>query len=82
MLTSFFWAGTILGLTAGLIHAAQILRTQTSLPGGNSPVMAVYRAIWAIVLWTVFGGYLLLMWIVAVILRPALRLLGQRKQAA
>ncbi len=82
MLTPLVWAGTILGLTAGLIHAVQILRTQTSLPGGNSPAMASYRAIWAIVLWTVFGGYLLLMWIVAVILRPVLNFLGQRRQAA
>ena len=82
MLTIFMWAGAVLGFAAGLIHAVQILLTQPSLPGRNSKAMACYRALWAIALWTLFGGYLLLMWIVAVILRPVLGLLARRRRVA
>ena len=72
MVTTILWLGTIAGLVAGLVHAAHILASQSSLPGSNSTLMAVYRAGWAVVLWTLLGSYLLVAWIVGAVLRAVL----------
>ena len=65
MLTTLLWIGTIVGLVAGLVHAVHIISVQTRLPGADAVAMAWWRALWAVVLWTAFGGYLLLMWLLA-----------------
>ena len=73
MLSLVFWAGTLIGAVAGLAHAVQIVTTQSGLPGRNAGSAAVYRAVWAVALWTIAGGYLLMMWLVGLVLRPLIR---------
>ena len=67
-MAQFFWLGTGLGFLAGALHAAHIIGTQSSLPGSDARTLAVYRAIWALVLWTVFGSYLLALWCAGLIM--------------
>ncbi len=64
-----FWLGTALGFAVGAIHAGYIISTQFSLPGPNATALALYRALWALALWTVFGSYLLVLWISGFVLR-------------
>jgi hypothetical protein len=74
MLSLLFWGGTLLGAVCGLVHALHIVQVQSRLPGRNAKPMALYRAAWALVLWTVVGGYLLIMWIAGLVMRPLLGL--------
>ncbi len=81
MFIPIYWAGTVLGFIAGVIHAVDIVRKQASLSGKHSQSIAWYRAAWAVLLWTAFGGYLLLMWIFGLILRPLLGFFWRRRSA-
>ncbi len=65
----FYTLGTLLGLVTGIVHAVHIIATQSSLPGPNASGQAFYRAAWAIVLWTLFGGYLFSMWVIGLLFR-------------
>ena len=60
---SFLLLGTGLGVLCGLFHAGQIYRTRLADAPGQSGSALIY-ALWALVLWTVFGSYLLAFWIV------------------
>lgn len=82
MFTQLLWAGAVLGLAIGIAHAIHIYHTQSVLAGTNSKSMAFYRAAWALGLWTLFGGYLLVMWIAGALLRPLLGMLTKTKQPA
>lgn len=77
MLSLLFWSGTLLGAVCGLVHAAHIVQVQSQLPGRNAKPLAMYRAAWALVLWTLVGGYLLIMWIIGLVLRPLLDLFNR-----
>ena len=81
-MTFLFWLGTVLGFLAGVAHAAYILTTQSSLPEASAGARAVYRAIWAVVLWTLFGGYLLFCWILGLLLKPLVRRASAGNKAA
>ena len=76
---TFFWFATGLGFIAGLAHAVNILATQWRLPGADAKAMAMYRAAWAVVLWTLFGSYLVALWIVGLVLKP---LIGRNRATA
>ena len=82
MFITILWIGTILGVLAGLTHAIDIHRMQTARqePGGTA--MALYRGLWAVVLWTLFGGYLLVLWIIGLVLRPLLGVILRRRRIA
>lgn len=67
-----FWIGSILGLCAGIGHAVYILSSPSGPAGGAASPMAWYRAVWACVLWTVFGAYLSVLWLVGAGLRLVL----------
>lgn len=79
MLGAFFWAATGLGFIAGLAHAMHIVSSQWSLPGLNARPMALYRAAWAVALWTVFGSYLVALWIIGGVLKAVI---GREKVTA
>ena len=68
---SFLWAGSLLGLLLGLCHGVDLWRRQ----GGGR---GVYAALWALVLWTLFGSYVLAFWILGLLLRGLARVLARR----
>ena len=68
MMTYYFWMATALGFAVGTLHACHIFSLQSALPGSDAKASAFHRALWAIVLWTLFGSYLVTLWIVGLVL--------------
>ncbi len=73
------WVGTILGAAVGLAHAIYLWRV--AMQEANSRSTAIYRGVWAIGLWTLFGTYVLVLWIVGVISYGLAGFLRARREA-
>lgn len=73
------WVGTILGAAVGLAHAVYLWRV--SLQEAESRGTAIYRGAWAVGLWTLFGTYVLALWIVGVIAYGVVGFLPARREA-
>ena len=73
------WVGTISGAAIGLAHALYLWRV--SMQEANSRSTAIYRGVWAIGLWTLFGTYVLVLWIVGVIAYGLAGFLRARREA-
>ena len=82
MFMTILWVGTVLGALAGVAHAIDIYRTQRARPAPGGEGMALYRGLWAVVLWTLFGGYFLVLWIIGLVLRPLLVVVLRRRRTA
>lgn len=64
---TFIWFGTAVGFVVGLIHAVHIFREHHAVePYGLAA--AIYRSIWGVILWSLFGAYLLVFWFLGSIL--------------
>ena len=61
-MTAFLWIGTLLGASFGLLHGAWVARQQFAVSGDLT--RALWFALWTLVLWTVFGAYLLAFWLI------------------
>jgi len=61
------WLGTAVGFVAGLIHAVHLVGEHHAT-GSNGLAVTIYRAIWALILWSLFGAYLLALWILGSVL--------------
>ena len=57
--------GTVLGAAIGFAHAAYLWRSAAR--EGDAGVLTLYRGAWAIALWTLFGSYVLLLWLIGAI---------------
>ncbi len=73
----FLFVGTLLGALCGALHAPLVYRNRRR-DERASPARAGYFALWAFALWTLFGAYLLLFWVIGAagmalsrLLRPA-----------
>ena len=71
MIIVIFWLGTALGFAVGLLHAIQIVATGSKDTSPDRRFARLYGAFWAIGLWTLFGAYLLILWLLAFVLRLA-----------
>ena len=68
--------GSLLGLLAGLAHAAYVYRVVASegdTRSSSQPGTALYYALWTVSLWVLFGSYLLLLWLLGGLLYLAAR---------
>ena len=72
------WVGTLFGAAIGLAHAIYLWRV--SLQEADSRGTAFYRGVWAIGLWTIFGTYVLVLWILGVIAYGLAGLLPSRRE--
>lgn len=62
---AYLWVGTLVGALLGLAHAAYLW---THREGRNrAGARALYRGVWAVALWTLFGTYVLSLWILGAI---------------
>ncbi|HSM05337.1 MAG TPA: hypothetical protein VK858_12030 [Longimicrobiales bacterium] len=73
--------GTAIGFLLGLVHARGVYLGRVRDAGATPPsagarLRAAYAALWAIALWTLFGTYVLVLWLVAVPIWAAARALG------
>lgn len=63
----FVWMGFALGALAGMLHGWTLFQRQmrrAAKSGARSgKLKAAYNAIWSLVLWTLFGPYVLGVWL-------------------
>lgn len=69
-MASVLWAGTLVGTLLGFIHAVYVYRlVAAEAPAGAAANhgKAGYYALWTLGLWIVFGTYVLVLWVIAVV---------------
>lgn len=73
-MSSLLVAGILFGAIVGILHAIQIIVARASGPG--SMAKAMWHAIWFFALWTVFGPYVLAIWLIGAVLLALSRLVS------
>ena len=71
--------GVIAAVVIGILHSAYIFRHVLGDARGHGPsfrngLRALYYALWTMLLWAVFGSYVLFMWIISVVVYGIARL--------
>ena len=69
------WAGSILGVILGLAHGAYVFGKISRPIAGTSPpdyLRGLYYAAWVVLLWIVFGAYVLVLWLAGALVYAAL----------
>lgn len=80
-MAEFLLAGAFVGAIVGLLHAVHVFGERMSRgPGGT--VAAAWFAFWAFALWTIFGAYVLALWLLGLVCMTLLRLMPPRKAGA
>ena len=81
----FLWIGCACGATLGLLHALYLYRqiaARNSTDGATGiNRRGLYYGTWTLVLWTIFGSYVLAFWLIGAI-ATALIGLKSRKSSA
>lgn len=63
-------SGTIVGLIAGLVHAVYVYQRMKPVPGSTdlpNRSRGLYFAVWTLLLWLLFGSYILVLWIIGTV---------------
>ena len=81
----FLWTGSAFGAVLGVLHGAYLYReiAERAPAAGAKGVNArgLYYAVWAFALWTLFGSYILALWLVGSIGSSLVRLIPRRSAA-
>ena len=81
-MTLFLWVGSALGATLGVLHALflyrQIAARYSTAGSTGVNLRALYYGIWTFALWTIFGSYVLAIWLLGGIASTVLRLIPRR----
>lgn len=79
----FFWIGSAVGAVLGLLHGIYLYRQQTARASArsiaDSRAAGLYYGVWAFLLWTLFGSYVLAFWIVGVVAYSIAQLAPSRR---
>jgi hypothetical protein len=82
----FLWLGSTLGALLGLTHGVYLYRRIAARePGGDGPggrLQGLYYAFWALLLWTLFGSYVLAFWVLGLLAYPLVRMIRGARAAA
>ena len=82
---NFLLIGTALGALLGLLHGVYLFRRIAARrPTGGIPngkTQGLYYALWAFVLWILFGSYVLAFWILGLLAYPIVRLVQRHRVA-
>ena len=78
-MSTFLWIGTGLGAFFGFLHGAYLYRQQIAVRGR---LTGLYYGIWAFALWTLFGAYVLVFWILGFIGYSIVRLAPRGRWSA
>ncbi len=82
---NFLLIGSALGALLGLLHGVYLFRLiavrapADGIPGGK--VQGLYYALWAFILWILFGSYVLAFWIFGLLAYPIVRLVQRQRVA-
>ncbi len=82
----FLWIGSALGAVLGVLHGVHLYRLKAARASagatGDGRAMGLYYGLWAFVLWTLFGSYVLAFWILGTIGSSLARLIPARDPAS
>ena len=82
---NFLLIGTALGALLGMLHGVYLFRRIAARrPTGGIPsgkTQGLYYALWAFVLWILFGSYVLAFWVLGVLAYPIFRLVQRQRVA-
>lgn len=84
-MVDFLWIGSALGAFLGLLHGVYLFQQiaprarASGIPGGKA--QGLYYGLWAFALWTLFGSYVLALWILGAFAYPIVRLVQGRRTA-
>jgi hypothetical protein len=77
---TFLWIGSALGAAVGLLHGVYLYRQHVARAPADGPTgysaVGAYYGVWAILLWTIFGSYVLTFWILGAVAWPVARLIS------
>src|SRR5262245_11891599 len=78
-MNALLWAGTIVGAACGVGHGVYVYNRvgEASKAAPDQP-KAIFYAIWTLVLWALFGVYVMVLWVVTCCFYIPSRLLGQQ----
>src|SRR5262245_52175683 len=80
-MNALLWAGTIIGATCGVGHGVYVYNrvgeASKTAPRSLDRPKAIFYAIWTLVLWVLFGVYMMVLWVVACCFYIPSRLLGR-----
>jgi len=80
----FLWIGSALGAVLGLLHGAYLYRqiaARAANGGTGLNIQGLYYGVWTFVLWTIFGSYVLALWLVGAVASSLVRLIPKRRSA-
>jgi hypothetical protein len=80
----FLWIGSALGAVLGLLHGACLYRdiaARAANGGAALNVRGLYYGVWTFALWTIFGSYVLALWLVGAIASSLVRLIPRQRSA-
>ncbi len=77
-MATLLWIGSLLGVVIGTLHAVYLYRRHVEQTPGDQ-AGAVYRGLWALGLWTLFGSYVLVLWIIGVIAYSVSKVMPRRR---
>lgn len=60
----FIQFAMVVGFLLGLVHSVYLYRTRTARSGVLGWARGLYFGLWALVLWTVLGPYVLTIWLI------------------
>jgi hypothetical protein len=84
-MANFLWVGSAFGAIFGMLHGIYLYRQQAAcaLASGTTGGRAIglYYGLWAFALWTLFGAYVLALWVLGSIAYLIARLVSGRRMA-
>ena len=84
-MANFLWLGSAFGAIFGMLHGIYLYRQQAAcaLASGTTGGKAIglYYGLWAFALWTLFGAYVLALWVLGSIAYLIARLVSGRRMA-
>jgi len=78
-MNALLWIGSGLGAVCGLWHAVYLWRNAADRTARKPAVL--YRGVWTVGLWTVFGTYVLALWLLGAGIWFIARTMGARRQS-
>ncbi len=72
------WIGSLLGVVIGALHAVYLYRQHVARTPADQ-AGEVYFGLWALGLWTLFGSYVLVLWIIGVVAYAVSKVIPRRR---
>jgi hypothetical protein len=84
-MANFLWLGSVFGAVFGMLHGIYLYRQQAACALASGTIggraIGLYYGLWAFALWTLFGAYVLALWVLGSIAYLIARFVSGRRMA-